>query len=132
MKLNILPFLLLFTVFCTKNQGLKNESLISLADANRDYTHILFLKSVEYFGSRAVYSPISFEKVEKCKRQSFYDKSDFRSCMRQITLYKFSAKDPLELRYQLDDFVFNVCKVKRRILFDNSVDGGELNLCELN
>ncbi|WP_109018503.1 hypothetical protein [Leptospira kobayashii] len=132
-KLTIKILFLALSLFsCGKNQGVKNESLISLADADKEYSLISFLKQTEYFPNNSVFfGRTLYPPNYHCDREIYFDKSDFRGCMSQLSIFKFSSRNIDELNLEITDFVSRVCKLRRIIFLKDSITGGELNFCDV-
>ncbi len=131
-KTAFLIFILTFC-FCVKNQSVKDDSLISLNDAQKEYSSVFFLKQVEYFPGQALYVPLSLERVFfGCNREILYDKSDFQRCMRNIVLTNFEPKSFADLLFKIDSFKDELCKIRKIIMFKDSLVKGEINLCEID
>ncbi|GBF51215.1 hypothetical protein LPTSP4_27470 [Leptospira ryugenii] len=130
-------FLLLYTfgslfIGCVKNEELKGSDLVSQRDADRDYSRIFILKSLESFPNDAIPYPISFEPSERCDRKINYKKKDFQVCLGALLANRFSVKNQTELSIAFQDFVDRFCKLKKVIFLENSLTSGEINLCEIN
>ena len=118
---------------CVKNQSINDDSLISINDAQKEYSSIIFLKTAEYFPNQAVYLNFTLEQVDfGCHRDIHYDKSDFQTCMKNIMVFNFQPRTPDELLYKIDTFKDTLCNLKKIILLKDSLIKGELNLCEIN
>ncbi|WP_039926460.1 hypothetical protein [Leptospira vanthielii] len=130
----LLIILCVFTISkCVKNQSINEDSLISLNDAQKEYSTVIFLKTAEYFPNQAFYFIFTLEQVDfGCHRDIHYDKSDFQTCMKNITVSKFQPNTPGDLLFQIDAFKDKLCNLKKFILFKDSLIKGELNLCEIN
>ncbi|TGK79291.1 hypothetical protein EHQ23_16915 [Leptospira bourretii] len=138
MKNNLTKFLIALPLAflcgnCVKNQSINDNSLISLNDAQKEYSSVIFLKTAEYFPSQAFYFPFTLETFDfRCHRDIHYNKSDFQTCMKNIILFNFQPKTPDDLLSKIDTFKDNLCDLKKIILFKDSITKGELNLCEIN
>ncbi|MCW7471754.1 hypothetical protein [Leptospira kanakyensis] len=138
MKNNITKFLIALPLAflfwnCVKNQSINDDSLISLNDAQKEYSNVIFLKTTEYFPNQAFYFLFTLETFDfRCHRDIHYDKSDFQTCMKNILLFNFQPKSPDDLLSKIDTFKDTLCDLKKIILFKDSITKGELNLCEIN
>ncbi|MCW7467887.1 hypothetical protein ND860_18675 [Leptospira levettii] len=120
-------------ISCVKNQSINDGSLISLNDAEKEYSAVIFTKTTEYFPNYAFYFLFPLEKVDfRCHRDIHYDKSDFRKCMKNILLSNFQSRTPDELLSRIEIFKDTLCDLKKIILLKDSITKGELNLCEIN
>jgi hypothetical protein len=118
---------------CAKNQSLNDGTLISLNDAQKEYSAVIFLKQVEYYPRDAIYIEFTLEQVDfNCNREIVYDKGDFQLCMKNITLFNFQPKAIDDLISKISLYKNDVCNLKKIILFKDSILKGELNLCEIN
>ncbi len=52
--------------------------------------------------------------------------------LKQIAIFNFKANKSLKLSAQILDLVFIICKLNNIIKLKNSINVGEINLCELN
>ncbi len=126
-------YLLCFLSFCTQNNGIADKTLIQEKDARKEFSTIFFIKAMEYFPKDAVYTERTlFTSTDRCKRHVFYDKNAFKNCMREITLFNFSPSSIGDFIQKMDIYVRDGCKLKKIILFKDSLTKGEFNICELN
>ncbi|TGK89264.1 hypothetical protein EHQ24_00035 [Leptospira noumeaensis] len=124
---------ILTLINCVKNQSINDGSLISLNDAEKEYSAVIFLKTAEYFPNQAFYFLFPLEEVDfGCHRDIHYNRKDFQMCMKNITAFNFQPKAPDELLYKIDNFKDTLCNLKKTILLKDSLIKGELNLCEIN
>ncbi len=135
MKIKILLLLILASlVQCTQNNSLKNDTLISQADADVEFSLIVFAKEIQYFNRNAFFNINATIDGNSgwCKRSIQYDKSDFRYCMSRISATNFPHKDTFELYFSIKDFITQNCKLRKIILFKDSLTKGELNACSIH
>lgn len=130
----LLIFICVFTLSkCVKNQSVNDGSLISLNDAQKEYSSVIFLKTAEYYPNQAFYFLFTLEQVDfGCHRDIHYDRSDFQTCMKNITVSQFQSNNPTDLLFQIETYKDKLCNLKKIILFKDSLIKGELNLCEIN
>jgi hypothetical protein len=126
--------ILAILINCTQNNSLKNETLISQADADVEFSLIVFAKQVEYFKQNALFDIGATIDGNNgwCKRSIQYDKSDFRYCMSRISATNFPHKDTFELYFSIKYFITENCKLRKIILFKDSLTKGELNVCSVH
>ncbi|WP_411822416.1 hypothetical protein [Leptospira sp. 'Mane'] len=117
---------------CVQNNGIKNDTLIQRKDAELEYSAVFFMKQVEYFPKEAIYSHRSLHPADACKRDIYYDKSEFRDCMKQISIINFTPETVMDLYFKMNTYINDICKLKKVILFKDSIYKGELNACEIN
>ncbi|TGL19725.1 hypothetical protein EHQ47_16645 [Leptospira bourretii] len=129
-----ISLLLIFTLSCTQNSSLKNDTLISQADADAEFSLIVYAKQLEYFPSHTYFDMAATIDGDFgwCKRSIQYDKSDFRYCMSRISATYFPQKHPFEIYHAIKGFVTENCKLRKIILFKDSLIKGELNACSVH
>ncbi|TGM27917.1 hypothetical protein EHQ82_01755 [Leptospira selangorensis] len=134
MKNNIRLSILLFLAFlisCTKSIGIYEDRLIKLRDAEKDLNILYIAKQLEYFPNTTIVTDLKFSYSSGCDRDIYYDKSDFRKCLRNLAVNPFKSKNSVELSLEFRFFFENSCDLKKVIMFENSAWGGEVNLCEM-
>ncbi|WP_411822414.1 hypothetical protein [Leptospira sp. 'Mane'] len=129
-NLQVISFV--FIVSCMQNYGVKNSSLIQIEDAEAEYSFVLFLKEVEYYPRDAIYFPQTLHPVESCRRNIYYNKNEFKDCMKQVSLANFNPESFSDLLLKVDLYIHQICKLKKVIFLKDSISKGELNTCELN
>ncbi|MCW7498428.1 hypothetical protein ND860_17965 [Leptospira levettii] len=133
MKIIVKILLLLCTLNfmgCTQTSGISNNTLISLKDADAEFTKVFFLKQIENFPSFASYTPVTLYTGD-CKRSIFFDKSRFRNCMSNLAVSKIEARDFSELLLKVRIQLQASCDLRKQIIFDNELFTGELKTCEI-
>ncbi|TGL90702.1 hypothetical protein EHQ68_04560 [Leptospira congkakensis] len=123
-------FSFLLLISCNYNSGIYDNRLITLKDAEKDLSILFIAKQLEYFPDTTIVTELNLSNGVGCKRDIYYDKSDFRRCLSNLALNPFRSKNSLELSVEFRYYLDSVCDLKKIIMFENSSWGGEINLCE--
>ncbi len=131
-KISLVLIFLMLQISCAQNSGIYDDRLIKLGDAEKEIRNLFILKQIELFPTSELFLDFKLYFYSKCKRDIYFDKSDFRRCISNLAVTPFKAKNPSELFDQYQFFVKNNCDLRKEIMFNNSIWGGELNFCEFN
>lgn len=131
-KYFFLSLIFIFNSSCTQNSGVYDDRLLKLVDAETELRNLYIIKQLFLFPNSQVSFHFNLVTSVGCKRDIYFDKSDFRRCLSNLTVTPFGAKNNQELYFDFLNFVQNRCDLSKIIMFENSIWGGELNLCELN
>lgn len=117
---------------CSNSTGIYEDRLIKLGDAEKDLAILFIAKQIEYFPTSTIVTDINLSSYSRCNRDVYYDKSDFRRCISNLALYPFTSRNTVDLGLEFHFYIKNYCKLKKIIMFENSIWGGEINFCEIN
>lgn len=131
-KVGLILIFLLLLISCQKNSGIYDDRLIKFGDAEKEIRNLFILKQIELLPGTELYLDFKLSFYSKCKRDIYIDKSDFRRCISNLAVTPVNAKNPSQLFNHFQFFIENNCDLRKEIMFNNSIWGGELNFCEFD